>query len=95
MKSFQDQVAIVTGAGQGIGLEICKQLVGGGAKVVLNDIDDDLTAKAAAGITNDQNICLPMVGDASNIGFIQRMRSVQLPCSILRAPELLRMTATP
>ncbi|HZI25691.1 MAG TPA: SDR family oxidoreductase [Chryseolinea sp.] len=73
MKSFQDQVAIVTGAGQGIGLEICKQLVAGGAKVVLNDIDDDLTAKAAASITNDQNICLPMVGDASNIGFIQRM----------------------
>ena len=39
MKSFQDQVAIVTGAGQGIGLEICRQLVRGGAKAVLNDID--------------------------------------------------------
>ena len=51
MKSFQDQVAIVTGAGQGIGLEICRQLVRGGAKVVLNDIDDALTAKAAASIT--------------------------------------------
>jgi glucose 1-dehydrogenase len=73
MKSFQDQVAIVTGAGQGIGLEICKQLVGSGAKVVLNDIDDDLTAKAAASITHDQTICFPMAGDASNIGFIQRM----------------------
>ena len=75
MKSFQDQVAIVTGAGQGIGLEICRQLVRGGAKVVLNDIDDALTAKAAASITDDQSICLPLAGDASNIEFIQRMVS--------------------
>ena len=75
MKSFQDQVAIVTGAGQGIGLEICRQLVRGGAKVVLNDIDDALTAKAAASISDDQSICLPLAGDASNIEFIQRMVS--------------------
>jgi glucose 1-dehydrogenase len=75
MKSFQDQVAIVTGAGQGIGLEICRQLVRGGAKVVLNDIDDALTAKAAASISHDRNICLPLAGDASNIQFIQRMVS--------------------
>lgn len=75
MKSFQDQVAIVTGAGQGIGLEICRQLVRGGAKVVLNDIDASLTAKAAGSITSDQNICFPLAGDASNIEFIQRMVS--------------------
>src|SRR5688572_2166157 len=75
MKSFQDQVAIVTGAGQGIGLEICRQLVRGGARVVLNDIDDALTAKAAGSITADQRICFPLAGDASNIEFIQRMVS--------------------
>ena len=75
MKSFQDQVAIVTGAGQGIGLEICRQLVRGGAKVVLNDIDDTLTARAAASITDDRSSCLPLAGDASNIEFIQRMVS--------------------
>ena len=36
--SFKGQVAIVTGAGQGIGLEICRQLAANGASVLLNDI---------------------------------------------------------
>ena len=41
-KNFLTQVAIVTGAGQGIGFEICRLLALGGAAVILNDIDDAL-----------------------------------------------------
>jgi len=37
--SFKNKVAIVTGAGQGIGLEICSQLAKEGVHVFLNDID--------------------------------------------------------
>ena len=41
MKRFKDKVAIVTGAGQGIGFEICLLLAKEGANVVLNDLDEN------------------------------------------------------
>lgn len=75
MKLFQDQVALVTGAGQGIGLEICRQLVDQGASVILNDMNESLAKEAANSITKDQRACVPLGGDASDISFIRRMIS--------------------
>jgi len=47
-QSLLDQrVAVVTGAGQGIGLEIARSLTAYGARVVLADIDAELVDKAA------------------------------------------------
>src|SRR2546423_622734 len=45
-RGFSGHVAIVTGGGVGIGFEICRQLTLQGASVLLNDIDEALTAKA-------------------------------------------------
>lgn len=42
------KVAIVTGAGQGIGLEIARKLVEGGSHVILNDLEKSLTEEAVA-----------------------------------------------
>jgi len=72
--NFKDKVAIVTGAGQGIGFEISRRLALDGVQVVLNDIDENLTNKAAASINEGiANKCIPFPGDAGDVNFIQRM----------------------
>ncbi|MDB5137230.1 MAG: family oxidoreductase [Mucilaginibacter sp.] len=70
---FSNQVAIITGAGQGIGFEIARQLALAGAAVLLNDIDEQLAKRAAAVISMMGGKCHPMAGDASDISFIQKM----------------------
>ncbi len=72
--SFKNKVAIVTGAGQGIGLEICLRLAAEGAHVFLNDIDEVLAGQAAIRIMEDTgNNCLALAGDSSDTIFIQQM----------------------
>jgi glucose 1-dehydrogenase len=72
-KSFDGQVAIITGAGQGIGLEIARQLALNGAAVILNDMDEQLAKNAAAKIETAGGLCYPMAGDAADVLFIQSM----------------------
>jgi glucose 1-dehydrogenase len=73
MAIFKNKVAIVTGAGQGIGLEICRQLAGEGASVILNDVQEGLAREAAACIQQSGGICIPFAGDASDVSFIDSM----------------------
>lgn len=70
---FQQKVAIVTGAGQGIGLEIARQLAKEGAHVILNDLESSLAEEGAKKIQQEKGICIPFAGDASDITFIQSM----------------------
>jgi 3-oxoacyl-[acyl-carrier protein] reductase len=70
---FQNQVALVTGAGQGIGFEISRQLAEQGAAVLLNDQDAALAETAAERIREAGGRCEACPGDAADVGFIQTM----------------------
>ena len=72
-KAFDNKVAIVTGAGQGIGFEICRQLAKQGAVVILNDIDNSLAIQAAESIKQEGGNCTAYSGDSSDLTFIENI----------------------
>ncbi len=68
------KTAIITGAGQGIGLEIARQLAVQGVQILLNDLDENLAQNAIQSIQNQTNTqCIAFAGDSGNIVFIQQM----------------------
>lgn len=77
-KTFTNQVAIITGAGQGIGFEICRQLLSKGASVVLNDIDTGLAQQALKKLQEESVDCIAVPGDASDIVVIEKMVSAAI-----------------
>jgi 3-oxoacyl-[acyl-carrier protein] reductase len=68
--NLTNQTAIITGAGQGIGLRIAQMLHDAGANILLNDLDATLCKEAAAKIGER---CLEMPGDAGDPTFIEQM----------------------
>jgi len=79
MEVLGQKVAIVTGAGQGIGFEICRELAKQGTAVILNDIDNTLANRAVESIQKENGNCIACPGDCSDYQFIQEM--VQLAVS--------------
>lgn len=59
---FKNKVAVVTGAGVGIGLEIAWQLAKEGATVFLNDLQPDLVNQAVASIRREGGVVILSLG---------------------------------
>ena len=73
-KDFTGLVAIVTGAGNGIGYEVARQLAINGALVVINDIDGALVKASSEKINAlGAGKTYPVAGDAGDIKLIQQL----------------------
>ena len=71
--NFDQKVAVITGAGTGIGLEIARQLSAGGADVILNDIDENKLIPAVEVVKKSGGRCESVAGDASDLDNINQM----------------------
>jgi glucose 1-dehydrogenase len=73
---FASRAAVVTGAGQGIGREIARQLALEGASVLVNDIDEALAEEAARAIVAEGGVARSAGGDVSEVsvtrGLVER-----------------------
>ena len=65
MRRFEDKVAIVTGAGTGIGEAIAHKLAKDGAKVVVNGLPDDPVDEVVAAINDYNGEAIAYKGDVS------------------------------
>lgn len=70
---LQDQVAIVTGAGQGIGLACVLKLAEAGANVVCADINGEKAEQAAQAAKSLGRKALVVMADLGDVGEISRM----------------------
>jgi NAD(P)-dependent dehydrogenase (short-subunit alcohol dehydrogenase family) len=62
---LRNKVAVVTGSGRGIGRGIALRFAREGARVVVNDKDDDVAARTAKEIREAGGTCLEVAGDVS------------------------------
>lgn len=72
-KDFTGKVAVITGAGIGIGFTIAQKLAEQGASIVLNDLDEAVALAATNRIREQGGNCEYVAGDSSDLSCISNM----------------------
>ncbi len=72
MGNLEGKVAVVTGAGRGIGQRIALKLAAEGAAVMVNDLDEEPAAETCAAIEALGRRSIAMAGSVTDDGFAQR-----------------------
>lgn len=73
MKEFEDKVAVVTGAGSGIGRAMAERFAAEGMKVVLADVEEGALARAEAEMREKSATVLSVLTDVSKGADIEKL----------------------
>jgi 3-oxoacyl-[acyl-carrier protein] reductase len=72
MGTLEGKVALVSGSGRGIGREIALKLAGEGARVVVNDLDEEPARDTIAAIEAAGGTAIPCIGSVTDADFGER-----------------------
>lgn len=67
------KVALVTGAGQGVGRQVARTLAAEGAKIIINDLDEQRATNVAREISEAGGVALPVAADITNKTLVEAM----------------------
>ena len=67
------RVAMVTGAGQGMGRAVAERLAAGGARVVVNDLNPESAERTAQALAEAGHEATPVAGDVSHPASVREM----------------------
>ena len=75
---MSDRVAIVTGAGQGMGRAVAMRLSADGARVIANDVNEEAAARTARGLQDAGGEAIAVAGDVTSSGDVADVVSAAL-----------------
>ena len=75
---FAGRVALVTGAGQGMGRAVAERLAAGGARIVANDLNPDSARRTANALTNAGQDAIAAPGDVTDPAAVRAMFAAAL-----------------